>query len=68
LKYAVEAAPEIALEAAFEFACGYAFCEAAGGVGLGGWVVLESSEHDGVQGAVELAVAAAAEPVSGGLA
>ena len=44
----------------------FAFGDAAGDVVAGGGVVLAAVEDDGVEGAVELAVAAAAEPVACG--
>ena len=65
---AVEVACEVALEEADGIAGCFAFCEAAGDVVLGCGVVLASVEDDGVECAVELAVAAAAESVPGGLA
>ena len=61
-------AGEVALEEAGGVAAGFAFGDAAGDVVLGGGVVLAAVEDDGVEGAVELAVAAAAEPVPGRLA
>ena len=61
-------AGEVALEEAGGFAVGFAFGDAAGDVVLGCWVVLAAVEDDGVEGAVELAVAAAAESVPLGLA
>ena len=67
-EYAVEVAGEVALEEPGGVAAAFAFGDAAGDVVLGGWVVLAAVEDDRVEGAVELAVAAAAEAVSGGLA
>ena len=61
-------AGEVALEEAGGFAAGFAFCDASGDVVAGRWVVLAAVEGDGVEGAVELAVAAAAETVASGLA
>src|SRR5437870_5577278 len=49
-------------------AAALAFADAAGEVVAGGGVVLAAVEDDRVQGAVELAVAAAAEPMSDRLA
>lgn len=49
----------VALEAAHGFAFRLAFADATGDVVLGGLVALGAGEDDGVQGAVELAVAAA---------
>ena len=61
-------AGEVALEQAGGVAAGLAFGDASGDVVLGRWVVLAAVEDDGVEGAVELAVAAAAESVPGRLA
>jgi hypothetical protein len=60
-------AGEVALEQPYGVASAFAFGDAAGDVVLRRGVVLASVEDDGVQGAVELAVAAAAEPLPGGL-
>ena len=57
-------AGEVALEEAGRLAAGLAFGEALGDVVLGRFVVLAAVEDDGVKGAVELAVAAAAEPMT----
>ena len=57
-------AGEVALEQAGGVAAALAFGDAAGDVVLGGGVVLAAVEDDGVEGAVELAVAAAAEAVA----
>src|SRR3954453_19167613 len=65
---AEQAAGEVALEAALDLAWGLALGEAAGGVGAGGGVVLETGERDGVQRAVELAVAGAVEAIADRLA
>ena len=54
---------EVALEDAGRFAGCFAFGDAARDVGTSRGVVLAAVKDDGVQGAVELAVAAAAEPV-----
>ena len=56
-------AGEVALEESCCFAFGFAFGDASGEVVAGCWIVLSAVECDRVQGAVELAVAAAAEPV-----
>ena len=61
-------AGEVALEEPGGVAAAFAFGDASGDVVLGCGVVLASVEGDRVGGAVELAVAAAAEPVSGRLA
>lgn len=64
----VDAAGEVSFEAAADFATGLTFGLASSGVGTGFWVAGEPGQGDGVQGAVELTVAAAVEPVTGGLA
>ena len=61
---AVEVAGEVALEQADGVAGCFAFGDTACDVVLGCLVVLASVEDDGVEGAVELAVAAAAEAVA----
>ena len=61
---AVEVAGEVALEQTDGVACALAFADAAGDVVAGRGVVLAAVEDDGVEGAVELAVAAAAEAVA----
>ena len=61
-------AGEVALEDPGCVACAFAFGDAAGDVVAGGGVVLAAVEDDGVEGAVELAVAAAAEAVPDRLA
>jgi hypothetical protein len=58
----------LALEAAFDVPVGLAFGSAAGGVAAGGGVEAQPGQGDVVQGAVELAVAVAVEPVAHGLA
>src|SRR4051812_34224625 len=65
---AEQAAGEVALEAALDLAWGFALGEAPRGVGAGGGVVLEAGERDGMQRAVELAVAGAVESVADRLA
>jgi hypothetical protein len=60
---AVEVAGEVALEDARCFASCLAFGDAAGDVVASCGVVLSAMKDDGVERAVELAVAAAAEPV-----
>ena len=64
----VEVAGEVALEQAYGVAGGFAFGDAACDVVLGCWVVQPSLEDHGVQCAVQLAVAAAAESMPGCLA
>ena len=59
-------AGEVALEDAGGVAGAFAFGDAAGDVVAGGGVVLAAVEDDGVQRAVELAVAAAAESMACG--
>jgi hypothetical protein len=59
-------AGEVALEDPGGVACCFAFGDSAGDVVLGGWVVLSAVEDDCVECAVELAVAAAAEPMACG--
>ena len=61
-------AGEVALEQPGGLTAALAFGESSRDVVLGCCVVLAAVEDDRVQGAVELAVAAAAEPVPGGLA
>jgi hypothetical protein len=58
----------LALEAAFDVPVGLAFGSAAGGLAAGGGVEAQPGQGDVVQGAVELAVAVAVEPVAHGLA
>ncbi len=65
---AVEVAGEVALEESGGVSAGFAFGEAPFDVVLGGGVVQAAVEDDGVECSVELAVAAAAEPVPGRLA
>ncbi len=60
-------AGEVALEQAGGVAAAFAVGYARGDVRLGCRVVLAAVEDDGVEGAVELAVAAAAESLSGRL-
>src|SRR5215212_6359892 len=64
----VEAAGEVAHQAAADLAAGLAFGGAAGDVGLGLGVVLHADHGDGVEGVVGLAIAAAVEAVALGLA
>ena len=61
---AVEVAGEVALEEPDGVACCFAFGDAAGDVVAGRGVVLAAVQDDRVEGAVELAVAAAAEAVT----
>jgi hypothetical protein len=63
----VDAACDVSFEAASDLSAGSAFGEASGGVGLGFGMAAEPGQGDGVQGPVELTVAAAVEPVAGGL-
>jgi hypothetical protein len=67
VEYAVEVAGEVALERPGGVATAFAFGDAAGDVVLRSGVVLASVEDHGVQGAVELAVAATTEPMPIGL-
>src|SRR5579862_955101 len=60
----VEVAGEVAFEAADGFACGLAFAGSAGDVVAGGLVDAAAVDQDGVEGLVELAVAAAVEAVA----
>ena len=55
---------DVALEAAADFGIGLAFCAAPGDVGPGSLACAPASQEDVVQGAVEVAVAAAVEPVT----
>ena len=59
----VEAACEVSFEAAERAFGGFAFGVLAGEVGAGCGVVAGAGDRDDVQGVVELAVAAAVEPV-----
>ena len=68
LEEPVEVAGEVALEAAGGFAAGFAFAGAPFDVGDRGWVCSASGDEDLVEGAVELAVAAAVEAVADRLA
>ena len=61
---AVELAGDVALEAAADFGIGLAFCAAPGDLGPGLLARAPASQEDVVQGAVEVAVAAAVEPVT----
>ena len=60
----VDGAGELAFEAAEGFAAGLALGLFAFEVGLRGWVDAALGDRDPVQGAVELAVAAAVEAVA----
>src|SRR5664280_93919 len=64
----VDLAGEVAREAAQDLLGGLAFGEPALHVGLGRLVVAESGDHGPMQGGIGLPVAAAVEPVPGGLA
>ena len=57
----VDAACDVALEAADGFSFGFAFCEGVGHVFLGGLVMGEADHGDAPEGVVGLAVAAAVE-------
>ena len=65
LEKAVDLAGDVAFEAALGFSGGFAFGGSFGDVGLGVWAVAAAGDGDGVQRAVELAVAAAVEAVAG---
>jgi hypothetical protein len=58
----------VALERAHRFAFGLSLADAAVEVGACLWLVLGADDRDGVDRVVDLAVAAAAEPVADGLA
>src|SRR5215472_5903033 len=60
---AVELAGDVSLEAPLDLAHGLALGGAAGDICAGGRVPADPSQHDGVQGAVELPVAGSAEAV-----
>ena len=64
LELAVDASGEVALEQADCFAAGFAAADAFGDECRGVWIGAGEAECDGVEGAVEVAVAAAVEPVS----
>src|SRR4051794_13758965 len=61
-------AGDVALDAADRFGLGFAFADTSLEVGTGACVGGEPDDGDPPQGRVELAVAAAVEPVTGGLA
>src|ERR1035438_3230647 len=63
---AVEVAGEVALDAAADLLVGLALGPAALDVGQGRRVIAHTGDGDDVQGAVELAVAEAVEPVAVG--
>ena len=63
-----DAAGEVALEAAQCFAVGLAFAAFAFDVGLGFGVAAQPRDRDAVDGGVDLAVAAAVEPMAVGVA
>ena len=65
LEEAVDLAGDVAFEAALGFSGGFALGGSFGDVGLGVWAVAAAGDGDGVQRAVELAVAAAVEAVAG---
>src|SRR5690606_21816600 len=62
----VELSGDVALEAAADFSVGLAFGASTLEVGTGGGVVAHAVQSNDVQSAVELAVAAAVEAVTGG--
>src|SRR5271170_5558238 len=64
----VDLAGDVALQAADDFLLGFSFGRAAFGVGAGGRVRAQASEHDPPQGVAVLAVAARVEPAADGLA
>jgi len=64
----VEFAGDVALEAAADFPCRLSLGGAPGDVGAGAGAAADPGHCDGVDGAVEGAVAAAVEPVPDGLA
>jgi hypothetical protein len=55
---------DVALEAAVDFGIGLAFCAASGDIGPGSLACAPASQEYVMQGAVEVAVAAAVEPVT----
>jgi hypothetical protein len=61
-------AGEVSLEAADRFLLGLPFGVSAVEVDAGGWVGAGSGERDDVERAVELAIAAAVQPVAFGVA
>ena len=65
LEEAVDLAGDVAFEAALGFSGGFALGGSFGDVGLGVWAVAAAGDGDGVQRAVELAVAAAVGAVAG---
>ena len=65
---AVEPSCEGAFEGSADVAVGLSLCGSLGFVGAGLWVAAQAGYRHGVQGAVEVTVAAAVEPVSGSLA
>ena len=67
LELAVELTGDVALEATSDLAVGLAFGARPFGVDAGTRVALEPGHHDGVYGAVELAVTEPREPVAAGL-
>src|SRR5215469_17491626 len=68
VELAEEVAGEVALDAAADLAVGFAFGATALDVGLGFRMAAHAADGDGVQGAVELAVAEAVEAVPVGAA
>ncbi len=68
VEVAVEASGEVSLEAAADLAVCLALGAPSVGVGTGLGVMRHADHGDDVQGAVETPVAAAVEPVAGGVA
>lgn len=66
VELAVEPAGDVALQAALDLSVGLALGASSFGVAAGGGV--EAVDDDDVQGAVELAITAAVEPVAQGQA
>lgn len=68
LELAEDGAADVAFEVPADLAVCFARCPAAGEVVLGFGVEAHAGADDDVEGPVELAVARAVEPVSGGVA
>src|SRR5690349_14350277 len=64
---AVELSGDVALEGAADLAARLAFCGAAFDVGAGAWAVTHADDRDGVDRAVQCAVGAAVESMTGDL-
>src|SRR6188768_2953263 len=65
---AVQLAGDVAFEAADDFGLGHSGGSAARDVGAGGWIPAHASQGEQVQGAIRIAVTAATEPMTVGLA